>query len=453
MTAVRPESREAQQEPEETPAPGGPRVDATMRLRAVSASPGASQDGPGARPEDTMQLRTVSIPETGPGAKPAAGPSAGPDDTVQLRTVSIPSAGPGAGPGSPLSAGPGSPPPAGPEDTMQLRTVSIPETKPASGPAPGRAPETGTEDDGQAEAGSEDTMQLRLPVMPPAVPAEVPLGGRAERRRADREQARGRGRRGAAAEQPAGAARHGRRAAPGRARGREPVSVKIVRAAGELCVTLGVLLLLFVSYQLWWTNVRAHAAASGTANRLEQQWDKGNSGGSRDPDDPRDPGAFAPGQGFAIIWIPKLDVKAPIAEGTDKHSVLDKGMVGHYSGALETAMPWDKTGNFALAAHRNTHGEPFRYINKLAVGDKVVVETAKAYYTYAITSALPQTPPSNVSVIQPVPVGSGFTRPGRYITLTTCTPEFTSTYRLILWGKMVEERPRSKGKPDALLGS
>ncbi|WP_229759132.1 class E sortase [Peterkaempfera bronchialis] len=211
--------------------------------------------------------------------------------------------------------------------------------------------------------------------------------------------------------------------------------------------------MLFVSYQLWWTNVRAHQAADGAANRLERQWDDGNSGGTRDPDDPRDPGTFAPGEGFAIIWIPKLDVKAPIAEGTDKHSVLDKGMVGHYTGALKTAMPWDKTGNFGLAAHRNTHGEPFRYINQLAVGDKVVVETAQAYYTYAITSALPQTPPSNVSVIQPVPVGSGFTRPGRYITLTTCTPEFYSTYRLIVWGKMVEERPRSKGKPDALVGS
>ena len=54
-------------------------------------------------------------------------------------------------------------------------------------------------------------------------------------------------------------------------------------------------------------------------------------------------------------------------------------------------------------------------------------------------------------MLEPVPAGSGFTEPGRYITLTTCTPEFTSTYRLIVWGKMVEERPRSKGKPDALV--
>lgn len=127
-------------------------------------------------------------------------------------------------------------------------------------------------------------------------------------------------------------------------------------------------------------------------------------------------------------------------------------MVGHYSEKpLRTAMPSDKQGNFALAGHRNTHGEPFRYINRLKPGDPIVVETREAYYTYEMTSVLPQTSPSNVSVIGPVPKQSGFTGPGRYITLTTCTPEFTSTYRLIVWGKMVDERPRSKGKPDVLV--
>lgn len=226
---------------------------------------------------------------------------------------------------------------------------------------------------------------------------------------------------------------------------KESPAVIASRVAGEVFITLGVLMLLFVTYQLWWTNVLAHQQAGGAANNLQKQWQ-----GEKDP--APDPGAFSPGQGFAIMYIPKLDVKAPIAEGVDKHKVLDKGMIGHYSGDLETAMPWDKQGNFALAAHRNSHGEPFRYVNKLVAGDKVVVETESTYYTYEITSTLPSTPPSNISVIKPVPDGSGFTKPGRYITLTTCTPEFTSKFRLIVWGKMVEEWPRSKGKPPALVG-
>ncbi|WP_425508830.1 class E sortase [Streptomyces malaysiensis] len=216
------------------------------------------------------------------------------------------------------------------------------------------------------------------------------------------------------------------------------------RVVGELFITLGVVMLLFVTYQLWWTNIRAHQQANGAANNLQKKWDESG--------DNRDPGTFSPGQGFAILYIPKLDVKAPIAEGIDKHKVLDRGMVGHYGKSpLKTAMPWDKKGNFALAGHRNTHGEPFRYINRLKPGDEIVIETQSRYYTYAMSSILPQTPPSNTGVIKPVPPGSGFTGPGRYITLTTCTPEFTSTYRMIVWGKMVDERPRSKGKPDALV--
>lgn len=217
------------------------------------------------------------------------------------------------------------------------------------------------------------------------------------------------------------------------------------RVIGEMFITTGVLMLLFVTYQLWWTNILANQQAGGAASNLQEKWDTGG--------DKRDPGAFSPGEGFAIMYIPKLDVKVPIAEGIDKQKVLDRGMAGHYAdGKLQTAMPWDDKGNFAVAGHRNTHGEPFRYINKLNPGDEIIVETRSTYYTYEMASILPQTAPSNVEVIDPVPAQSGFTEPGRYVTLTTCTPEFTSTYRMIVWGKMVDERPRSEGKPDALVG-
>ncbi|KAA6224087.1 class E sortase [Streptomyces albofaciens JCM 4342] len=288
------------------------------------------------------------------------------------------------------------------------------------------------------------------PVTPPAT------GGRAARRKAAQEAAkRGnrRKRRGSPSD-AAVASSSGAEAASApmsrlearraeRARKESP-GVIASRAVGEVFITLGVLMLLFVTYQLWWTNVRAQQQAGGTASNLEHEWDEG--GEDRKPD------AFSPGQGFAIMYIPKLDVKVPIAEGISKPAVLDRGMVGHYDkNSVKTAMPWDKQGNFAVAGHRNTHGEPFRYINRLTKGDKIVVETRSTYYTYTMESILPQTSPRNIGVIAPVPKGSGFTGPGRYLTLTTCTPEFTSTYRMIVWGKMVEERPRSKGKPDALV--
>ncbi|MFF9849286.1 class E sortase [Streptomyces litmocidini] len=291
----------------------------------------------------------------------------------------------------------------------------------------------------------DETMPLRA-VEDPAAPPPGP--GRAERRRAAKG---GRGRnRGAAPAAAAPSAAEGRPLSRVEARraaraAKESVGVVASRVVGELFITFGVVMLLFVTYQLWWTNIRAGQETDKAKAQIEDTWAKG--GGDEKP------GAFEPGKGFAIMYIPKLDVVVPIAEGISKTDVLDKGMVGHYGeGKLKTAMPADKQGNFAVAGHRNTHGEPFRYINRLKPGDPIVVETQSAYYTYEMASILPQTSPSNVSVIEPVPKQSGFKGPGRYITLTTCTPEFTSTYRMIVWGRLVDERPRSKGKPEALVG-
>lgn len=325
-------------------------------------------------------------------------------------------------------------------------TVAMPQI-PAE--APGVPPKPA--DDATMALRQTDRNALKRPTDAVSRETGTPVpGGRAARRRAAQEAARRggkRARRAAPAEETAPAAVPTSRVAARRAQRAQKESVGVIasRLVGEAFITVGVLMLLFVAYQLWWTNVLAHNQAGGAANNLQKQWDEGGK-------DDRAAGAFSPGQGFAIMYIPKLDVKVPIAQGISKHGVLDRGMVGHYSeGQLKTAMPWDKKGNFALAGHRNTHGEPFRYINRLVKGDKIVVETRNTFYTYEMESILPQTPPSNVGVIGPVPPGSGFTEPGRYITLTTCTPEFTSTYRMIVWGKMVEERPRSKGKPDALV--
>ncbi|MFI6847203.1 class E sortase [Kitasatospora sp. NBC_00085] len=345
---------------------------------------------------------------------------------------------------------PGHPAQGGAEDAWGVYEQAEPPRQP-HGPrqggsgapdGPGGAGGPGVPDQPEYPWLADQTLQLRL--LPAAVGADAPpVGGRAERRRA----AQGRmsvrsggGRRRAS----------GRAAAGGPARPKESVAVVAARFVGELCITLGLVMLLFVSYQLWWTNVQADAAADGARNQLEQQFGAAQPApGAAGPPapDPAKPETFEPGKGFAIIHLPKLGLKFPIAEGTSKPAVLDKGLVGHYTG---TGMPADKTGNFALAAHRNTHGEPFRHINQLTKGDKIVVETATAYYTYEVTGGIPETPPSNVSVIKPVPNGSGYGQAGRYITLTTCTPEFSSKARLIVFGKMIEERPRSQGKPPGL---
>ncbi|MCZ7432490.1 class E sortase [Streptomyces sp. WMMC1477] len=353
-----------------------------------------------------------------PHAAPTAGPTAPygpqgqepPGAAGRHRRRTRPAPAPGAGHESAPGAGPTGEPVPGPRAEA--------EPAPGTAVAPGERPPAPSAAGPEAARPDPETVALRRARPRARAASGTAAEGRVARRRAAAEAARAR---------------------------REQTAVVVSRGVGEVFITCGMLLLLFVVYQLWWTNIQAGFQTERAANRLEEKW--------RSEDEARRPDAFEPGEGFAIMYIPKLDVAVPVAEGIDKDSVLDKGLVGHYDAksGLKTAMPWDEQGNFAVAGHRNTHGEPFRYINRLEPGDAIIVETADTYYVYEMTSRLPSTPPANVDVVSPVPVQSGFTEPGRYVTLTTCTPEFTSKYRLIVWGNMVEERPRSEGKPDALL--
>ncbi|MFI5631204.1 class E sortase [Streptomyces sp. NPDC051664] len=243
-------------------------------------------------------------------------------------------------------------------------------------------------------------------------------------------------------------------------------------SGAEAVVTLGVVLLLLVVHQLWWTNRQARADARNKVQSLEQEWGRPGNGDAGVPSAPSDEGADtdadtdtdAAGEGggapagdartaaaaaprwdqaYAVIRIPRLGLTAPVAQGISKSGVLDKGYVGHYP---RTAQP-GAAGNFALAGHRNTHGEPFRYINRLRRGDRITVETRERVYTYVVDKTLAQTAARDSGVIAAVPrsnlkPASGYSEPGSYVTLTTCTPEFTSRYRLVVWGKLAGVRGR-----------
>ncbi|MEV0179563.1 class E sortase [Streptomyces sp. NPDC050625] len=245
---------------------------------------------------------------------------------------------------------------------------------------------------------------------------------------------------------------------------------RAVWAGGEVLVTVGVVLLLLVVHQLWWTNREARRGAERKVEALEREWGAGggasgpagSSGESSAPSSGtgtgtgtgaarRQPSYVTVGsslprssQAYAILTIPRLHLRVPVAEGVSKPDVLNKGYVGHYPGTQQPG----QAGNFAVAGHRNTHGEPFRYLPRLRAKDLVEVETRSATYTYSVDKILPQTSSRDSGVIRPVPrsvvrPAYGYDDPGYYITLTTCTPEFTSKYRMVVWGKLTSMRPRS----------
>jgi LPXTG-site transpeptidase (sortase) family protein len=154
-------------------------------------------------------------------------------------------------------------------------------------------------------------------------------------------------------------------------------------------------------------------------------------------------GAPADGTSFGFLYVPALGPgwRALLAQGTERAQVLDTGAVGHYSDP-RTAMPWDTTGNFAVAGHRDGHGMIFRDLDKLRPGDRVYVQTLYGWYVYQLDREAPSVPIDDVSVLEPVPPQSGYTAPGRYLTMTTCTPMYVDTSRLVWWGHLVLTTPR-----------
>jgi len=211
---------------------------------------------------------------------------------------------------------------------------------------------------------------------------------------------------------------------------------------GELLITLGLVLALFVGYSLWWTGVVADRAAGRAGDRLRETWSAPPAvGGSAAPAAPSTP-VYAPGDGVGFLHVPALgkgnQTLIRMGAGTD---VLNEGVAGVYEQPYRSAMPWDADGNFALAAHRDGHGARFHDLDKVAVGDPIVVETKDRWYVYKVAGTLPETSKYNTGIIAPVPKGSPFTAPGRYITLTTCTPVFTSRYRMAVWGELVRVDP------------
>ncbi|MEZ0094165.1 class E sortase [Streptacidiphilus sp. EB129] len=205
---------------------------------------------------------------------------------------------------------------------------------------------------------------------------------------------------------------------------------------GELLITLGVLLGLFVAYSLWWTNVVADRSADGLTRRVLRTWAA--------PSVPGDaaPRTYRAGDGVGFLHIPRLgrDFSVLILMGTGLDT-LNQGVAGVYQEPYPAAMPWAASGNFAMAAHRDGHGARFHDLPELRRGDPVVVETRDTWYVYRVDSTLQQTSKYDVAVTAPVPPESGYTRPGRYLTLTTCTPAYTSRYRMAVWASLTRTQP------------
>ncbi|MBK9476369.1 MAG: class E sortase [Tetrasphaera sp.] len=211
------------------------------------------------------------------------------------------------------------------------------------------------------------------------------------------------------------------------------------RTAGELLITAGCFLLLFASWQLWWTDVESNAKASESVENF-----LGLIEDPKTPPPPLDPNGIPVTIGkdgvFAVMYVPRFgkEWRRPIVQGT-KWYPLTRG-IGHYE---KTVGP-GKVGNFSLAGHRTTYGRPFHNIDRLQDGDRLIIETATTYFVYEVTSH-DIVAPTAVEVVAPVPDQPGRTPTTPMITLTSCHPKFSAAQRYVVHGTLVTTAPRKGG--------
>lgn len=217
------------------------------------------------------------------------------------------------------------------------------------------------------------------------------------------------------------------------------------------------------------TDIVAHHRQGEIRDHLRQEWQQTDGGGSvaatgagagaaaKAQPVRGDHGAVtavAPslGQAYALVEIPRLgaDYAVPLLQGVQSEE-LARG-IGHFP---HSAGPGE-VGNFALAGHRVTHGSPFRDMPSLRPGDKIIIETRDAFYTYVL-----DTNPNDLNVdfhqtwvVNPVPVpppgeappGMPHLQPGKptkkLITITTCAEFFHTDNRLVAFGHLQSVRPK-----------
>lgn len=241
------------------------------------------------------------------------------------------------------------------------------------------------------------------------------------------------------------------------------VGYRILSAVGKTLIGAGVVLLLFVAYQLWGTGleqaghqgdltdelgaVAGEVATAGGATGAPAEDLDGVTAAFAEVDPLTAPPLAPPAEGepVGVLEIPRIDVQQVMVEGVTKDD-LKKGP-GHYPG---TPLP-GQAGNAAVAGHRTTYGAPFHRIDELEPGDEIVASTPQGRFTYEVVAPPPDAGldrgpgwfsvrPSQVEVLDPTeePV----------ITLTACHPKRSARQRIIVQARLVGTPPAAAAAPE-----
>ncbi|HEX5586491.1 MAG TPA: class E sortase [Acidimicrobiia bacterium] len=215
---------------------------------------------------------------------------------------------------------------------------------------------------------------------------------------------------------------------------------------GRVLVTAGLLILLFVAYQLWGTGILEARSQDALRSQFEQALrTQASSTSTSTP--VTTPTASVPasttttvvptveippgGDAVAQIDIPKLGVSKVVVEGVDVDD-LRKGP-GHYP---TTPLP-GQVGNAAIAGHRTTYGAPFGDLDQLQPGDEIVLQTLQGKFTYKVSKDPFAVSPDDGDVLNAVPDPADPGTNLATLTLTTSNPKYSAAERLIVQAALV----------------
>ena len=218
---------------------------------------------------------------------------------------------------------------------------------------------------------------------------------------------------------------------------------RLIAAIGRSFVTVGLLILLFVAYQLWGTGLYTAREQSRLRNQFEHALHLAKPP-STSPSTTTvvtrpetasstttttEPAPLPPPVGDAIaqIRIPRIGVDDIVVNGISRDD-LRKGP-GHYP---DTPLPGE-TGNAAIAGHRTTYGAPFGRLDELSIGDLILFRTLTGTYTYVVYETPFAVQPNDVTVLKTNPLHPAI------LTLTTCTPKYSAAQRLIVHAALKEK--------------
>jgi len=191
----------------------------------------------------------------------------------------------------------------------------------------------------------------------------------------------------------------------------------VVRAFGFGCLMAAAGLAGYTAWLLWGTGLETARAQDELRTEVRPLFEH--------PTPPGEQERYLPGEAYAAIVIPSIDVDFIVVEGTDYVS-LKKGP-GHYP---DSADPWDGTGRVGIAGHRTTYLHPFLNLDRVRAGDTIELVTKHGTYSYEVDRNF-VVPEAGSGVVLGETV-----RPS--LVLTTCHPKYSSRERLIVTATLVD---------------